>query len=171
MSNSGKGVMEIAELNQLSESDIRVIKEYFKFMYPDLEELIDSRIWKIDNIEGRNVFFFFGIFFSMTEDGKYQCKRMPDEPDEPWGTEGWMLITEDLKPLLYGVGLMRYNFQFKEFFENQYSFKKEEFIPYTSRFECSKRGIKYDEEFDDYELEDDDFEDGDEWKRGDNECM
>jgi len=109
------------------------------------------------------------LFFNVNNEGLYECKKLPDEPNEPWGTEGWKVTAEDMKSLLYTVGVMRYNFLFKEFFEDQFSFRDEKFVPYTSRFECAKRDVTYNEEFeDDYIIGEDDLEDGDEWKKGNN---
>ena len=43
----------------------------------------------------------------------------------------------------------------KMFFDDVYDFEREEYIPYTSMYECAKRGVKYEEDY--WEIRGDDY--------------
>jgi hypothetical protein len=166
----------IDQVNQISENDIRVIKEFFAFCYPQFADTLEADIWKVEEIQGRKFFFCFGIFFYVGHEGVYVAYKLPDDPEEPYGTRGWVVSDPELKNVLLSVSVLRMRHCALMFFENEFDFDKHEFIPRTSRYECAMRNRKYiEKDFDELGEEEIDFlkdlfNKEDDPEEGDNEC-
>jgi hypothetical protein len=146
----------LEDINQLSDQDIRAIREFYRFTFPNFEDSIDSDIWKVHDFNGTKMFFYFGVFFYVDKEGNYVAYKVPDEPEEPFGTMGWVLVDKQLQNVLTAVAIQRVKFMTEIFFQDEYDFEKGEFLPRTSRFECAMRNKVYKEY--EYDPDDDDID-------------
>ena len=158
--------MEISHehANVLSESDIRIIKEMFVYVFPDFKDMKDSELWgfrkpsaifdekkKTFNILGidRLWFFYFGLFFNVTDSGEYIAFFPGSDEDKPYGRKQTLFYDDELFELMVQVLKHRIESICFTFKENNYDFEKEQEIPYSSPFVCAKRGVPFVDNIDD----------------------
>lgn len=174
---------------KLEDSDVRVIKEYWKHLFPSLG--CDSPMFKWDSMQPLHpqidskvpIYFFYGHFiYRVPSTGNYsydvlfhtdktpvetargQIDFKESEPYPAWSEMEFDNIRSFLKHKAYRYVLL----QDHNFFTNNLDQDSSDywtFKPYTSRYECAKRGMQYDDIYDrpfdpDELLDEEDDEDG-----------
>lgn len=144
--------LELKELNSLTESDIRVINEFWKTLFPQFEKDMDSPFNQFDKKSGK--LFFFGSFIYIDEDGYYHEDPMVSSEYYVKGKK-----YTSLKDVLINKAIRHFDLLLLNFFENQIDDDNNE-IPFSSRYEFAKRNKKYVEyEFEEEEYDDEKFDD------------
>ena len=152
--------MEISHehANVLSESDVRIIKEMFVYVFPDFNDMKDSAIWGFRELNcsfselkrdygilgiKRPWFFYFGLFFNVSENGRYLAFFPGSDDDKPYGRKRILFSENNLYELMVQVLKDRVESICLTFKEDNYDFEKEKSIPYSSPYDCAKRGVPF----------------------------